>query len=111
MSVRTKEEKRLVAHIKGKSPRNVERRTSLIRSHRELQERHRRAWLANEDVRRKLNKKRTILDEYFRQKAHKELESTPDNRGQPDSEDCEFCESFRSVASAACLNCGKSLKK
>lgn len=111
MSARTNEEKSRVAGIKGKSPRNRSRRNSIIIAMRESKERHRSKWLENEDVRAELNKKQTIFDEYFRQKASKEPASTPNNRGKPESEDCEFCESFRSVASSTCLNCGKPLGK
>lgn len=111
MSARTKEERQLVAHIRGKSPRNVERRTSIIRAYRESQERHRRAWLEIEGVRESLNKKRTILDEYFSAKANKELASIPDSTGEELSEDCEYCRRFRDGDFSACLNCGKPLFK
>ena len=109
MSARTKEERALVAHIKGISVRNVVRRTGIIRAHRESKERHRRAWLENEDVRRALNKTRTILDEYFSAKAKKELGSVPDSTGKELSEDCEYCGSFRKDDFSVCLNCGKPL--
>lgn len=111
MSARTDEEKRAVAHIKGKSPRNVERRSSVIRAIRESKERYRRAWLETEGVREALNVKQAIFDDFYDVKAHKELNSTPNNLGKPDAKDCDWCPTFRAVDCKSCPNCGKPLKK
>jgi hypothetical protein len=110
MNVRNDEEKRLIAHIKGKHPRNIGRRRDIIRAHRESKERHRRSWLENEDVRKDLSiTKQTIFDEYFNAKAHKNLESTPDNSGKKDGIDCGWCTKFREIDCKICPNCGKPL--
>jgi len=109
MSARTEEEKRLVAHIRGKSPRNVERRSSLVRAHRESMERVRCAQMESQEYRDTLNRKQTIFDEYFTAKTHKKLASTPDNTGKSDATDCEYCPKFREVDTKICPNCGKPL--
>ena len=109
MSARTDEEKRLVAHIKGKSPRNRERRSGIIRAHRESLERVRRAQMESKEYREGLNRKQAIFDEFFTAKAHKNLASTPDNSGKKTGNDCEFCANFREVNTKICPNCGKPL--
>ena len=111
MSARTEEEKRAVAHIRGKSPKNVGRRNQIVRAMRESQERIRNAQLENPEYRASLNRKQTIFDEFYHDKTHKELESTPDNRGNPAGEDCRFCIQFRLVDLSVCPNCGKPLGK